>query len=82
MRVVLDTNVVVSAVLIRDGKESHVLAAWRGGVFDLILSPQLLEELGRVLSYPKIRDARWMTEAEVVELVVTPAAFRQLLQTR
>jgi putative PIN family toxin of toxin-antitoxin system len=69
MKVVLDTNVVVSAVLIRGGNESHVLAAWRGGVFDLILSPQLLEELGRVLSYPKIRDARWMTEAEVVELV-------------
>jgi putative PIN family toxin of toxin-antitoxin system len=69
MRAVLDTNVVVSAVLIRVGNERHILDAWRHGAFDLVLSPQLLEELGRVLSYPRIRDTRWMTEAEVVELL-------------
>jgi len=69
MRAVLDTNVIVSAVLVRRGNENHVLSAWRSGAFDLILSPQLLEELGRVLSYAKIRDARWMTEAEVFELL-------------
>lgn len=69
MRVVLDTNVVVSAVLIRVGNERHILDAWRDGAFDLVLSPQLLQELGRVLSYPRIRDRRWMTGAEVVELL-------------
>ena len=69
MRAVLDTNVIVSAVLIRRGNERHILDAWRGGAFDLVLSPPLLEELGRVLSYPRIRDFRWMTDAEVVELL-------------
>ena len=39
MRVVLDTNVVVSAVLIRVGNEGHILDVWRDGVFDLVLSP-------------------------------------------
>lgn len=57
MRVVLDTNVIVSAVLIRRGNERHILEAWRGGAFDLVLSP------------PRIRDVRWTTDAEVVELL-------------
>jgi hypothetical protein len=74
MRAVLDTNVIVSAVLIRRGNERRILDAWRGGAFDLVLSPPLLEELGRVLSYPRIRDARWMTDAEVVELLEVLAA--------
>jgi putative PIN family toxin of toxin-antitoxin system len=69
VRVVLDTSVVVSAVLIRQGNERRILDAWRRGAFDLVISPPLLEELGRVLSYPRIRNARWMTDAEVVELL-------------
>lgn len=74
MRTVLDTNVIVSAVLIRRGNERRILDAWRRGAFDLVLSPPLLEELGRVLSYPRIRDARWMTDAEVLELLEVLAA--------
>lgn len=74
MRAVVDTNVIVSAVLIRRGNERRILDAWRGGAFDLVTSPPLLEELGRVLSYPKIRSARWMTDAEIVELLEIVAA--------
>jgi predicted nucleic acid-binding protein len=66
MRAVLDTNVVASAVLIRRGNERRILDAWRRGAFDLVISPPLLEELGRVLSSPRIRNARWMTDTEVV----------------
>lgn len=69
MRAVLDTNVVVSAVLVRRGNERRLVEAWRRGAFDLVTSPPLLEELGRVLMYPKIRDARWMSGAEVAELL-------------
>jgi uncharacterized protein len=69
MRAVLDTNVVISAVLIRGGKEDQVLRAWQRGVFELVLSPQILDEMGRALCYEKLRKARWMTEEEVVALV-------------
>ena len=69
MRVVLDTNVVVSAVLIRRGNERRILDAWRAAAFDLVISRPLLEELGRVLSYPRIREARWMTGSEIVSLL-------------
>jgi uncharacterized protein len=66
MRAVLDTNVIVSATLIRGGNEDRLLRAWLRGAFELVLSPEILEEIGRVLSYEKLWRSQWMTEAEVV----------------
>jgi putative PIN family toxin of toxin-antitoxin system len=73
MRAVLDTNVIVSATLIRGGNEDRVLRAWLRGAVELVLSPEILEEIGRVLTYDKLRRSRWMTEAEVVLLLDTLA---------
>jgi len=69
MRVVLDTNVIISATLIQGGNEHHVLRAWRRGRFDLVFSPAILEELGRALMYERLRKYRWMREAEVIALL-------------
>jgi len=55
VRAVLDTNVLVAAVLSPQGAPARVLEAWIEGTFELITSPRLLEELRRVLMYPKIR---------------------------
>ena len=51
MRVVLDTNVVISATLIKGGNEDRILRAWQRGAFQLVVSRQILEEMGRVLFY-------------------------------
>ncbi len=69
MRVVLDTNVVVSATLIRGGNEGRLLRAWQRGTFELVLSPPILEEIGRVLLYEKLQKFRWMSEEEIVSLL-------------
>ncbi len=74
MRVVLDTNVIVSATLIRGGNEDQILRAWQHGSFDLVLSPPILEELGRALFYERLRKLRWMTDGEVAELLRALAA--------
>lgn len=55
MRVVLDTNVIISATLIRGGNEDQILRAWKSGAFDLVLSPEILEETGRALLYEKLQ---------------------------
>lgn len=40
------------------------LAAWREGRFDLVLPLEQLQEIGRVLAYPKIRKiVRWDDDA-------------------
>ncbi len=55
MRAVLDPNVLISALLSRDGTPAKLIARWLRGEFELIVSPQLLDELKRALAYPKIR---------------------------
>jgi putative PIN family toxin of toxin-antitoxin system len=55
MRVVLDTNALVSALLKRDSVPGRLLQAVWDGTLDLVLSEALLTELRDVLNYPKIR---------------------------
>jgi len=54
MRVVLDANVIVSALINPQGAPAQVFDAWRSERFQLLMSPAILEEMGRVLRYPKI----------------------------
>ena len=56
MRAILDPNVIISALLSRDGTPARVFRAWLEGRFDLIVSPLLLEELERALAYPKLAE--------------------------
>jgi putative PIN family toxin of toxin-antitoxin system len=53
LKLVLDTNTLVSAIG-WTGPLARILTACRTGRFDLVTSPQLLEELIRVLTYPKL----------------------------
>jgi putative PIN family toxin of toxin-antitoxin system len=69
MKAVLDTNVVISATLIPGGNEDRILRRWQRGEFELVLSPPILEEMGRALLYERLRKFRWMTEAEVIMLL-------------
>ncbi len=69
MRVVLDTNVLISATLIAGGNEDRILRAWQGGAFEVVASPQILEEMGRALFYEKFRKSRWMSAEEVTSLL-------------
>ncbi|HVE68310.1 MAG TPA: putative toxin-antitoxin system toxin component, PIN family [Solirubrobacteraceae bacterium] len=55
MRAVVDPNVLISALLTRDGTPARLLRAWLNGAFELIVSPMLLDELRRALGYPKLR---------------------------
>lgn len=54
MRAVLDANVLISAILSPSGAPARLLLAWQAGAFDLVVSPLLLAEVRRALSYPKL----------------------------
>ena len=55
MRIVIDTNVLLSGLMIPEGTPGRIIAAWRKRNFDLVVSEPMLEEIARVLAYPKIR---------------------------
>jgi putative PIN family toxin of toxin-antitoxin system len=74
MKVVLDTNVLVSALLKRDSVPGRLLQAVWDGTLDLVLSDALLTELRNVLRYPKIRK-RLVANAIDVELFLELLPF-------
>ena len=54
-RFVLDTNVLLSALLFRAGSLSWMRGEWREGSILPLASPRTTAELIRVLAYPKFR---------------------------
>ncbi len=54
-RAVLDPNVLISALLSPSGSPAALVARWLAGEFDIVVSEQLLAELRRALTYPKLR---------------------------
>lgn len=55
MRVVLDTNVLISALLHDRSLPFQLVALWRQGRIVLLTSDEQLDEMRRVTRYPKIR---------------------------
>ncbi len=67
MRAVLDVNVLISAILSPRGSPARLLLAWQVGAFELVVSPALLAELTRALTYPKL--ARLIPAADAAAFV-------------
>jgi putative PIN family toxin of toxin-antitoxin system len=56
MRVVLDTNILLSALISPHGTPHRVYEAWQARRFELVTCATQLEELRRASRYPKLRD--------------------------
>ncbi len=54
-RVVLDTNVVLSALLFSQGRLAPLRLAWQRTAFHPLVSKPAIEELMRALTYPKFK---------------------------
>ena len=53
MRVVLDTNVVLSVIVFHDPRFDPLVTAWRAAVVTPLVDAGCVEELERVLDYPQ-----------------------------
>jgi putative PIN family toxin of toxin-antitoxin system len=80
MRVVIDTNVLVSALLSSTSPPAFLVTLWRAGRFSLITSEPQLDELTRVTRYPKLRQrlspalaGRLVNELRDIAEMVNPA---------
>jgi len=68
LRVVLDTNVFVSSLLVRAGPPAQVLDAWRVRRYLLVVSPAIVAEVQATLRYPRIQRKYAITEDDVKQL--------------
>ena len=55
MRLVIDTNVLISALLVGSSLPAHLIGLWRESRFDLLTSADQLDERMRVTRYPRLR---------------------------
>jgi len=55
MRLVIDTNVLLSALMTPASASAQILALWRSRKFDIVTAGEQLDEIARVTRYPKIR---------------------------
>jgi putative PIN family toxin of toxin-antitoxin system len=77
VRLVIDTNILISALFDDASLPARLIAQWRDGRFSLLTATEQLDELMRVTRYPKIRErlapalaGRFINELRDVAVVV------------
>jgi len=69
IRVVLDTNIIVSATILRKGHSAQVLDLWREEKIELAVSLPILEEMRKVLKRARIIKQQSMAQQDVKALI-------------
>ena len=85
IRVVLDTNTVISALLF-PGTASRLVPLWQSRRITVLVSREILKEYLRVLAYPKFQlsdqEIRQLVEEELLPFVETIRVRRRLAVVR
>lgn len=81
-RVVIDTNVVVSAFISPRGAPAKIMEHWERNTFALVVSDPILDEYERALNYDRVRIRHRMTHAEVAAVVEGFRTFAVLVNPR
>ncbi len=75
MKVVIDTNVLMSAIFF-GGQPLHVIRGWRAGAFEMVVTPAILNEYRRVadelaVEYPGA-DVEGVMDSIVMHALILP----------
>ncbi len=65
MKIVLDANQFVSAVLVPWGQPAQIMALWRQNLIQVVVSPPIMAEVRRVLLYPRLQQRHGWSEEQV-----------------
>jgi len=80
VRVVLDTNIIVSRYLTPRGRVARIVDLWEQGALDLLTSEVILREYVRVLNYPRLRPVHRLADAQLVEIEESFREFTELVE--
>lgn len=78
LRVVLDTNVLLSGIAYPASVPGKILAAWRHGSVEVLLCQYILDELRRVL--PRLKQRHGLSLMEIEDLVDILAIQAELVE--
>ncbi len=69
LKAVLGTNVIVSGIISKGGIPFRLLEGWQDREWDLLISPRILQEVQRVLGFPKIARVYALTRQDITDLI-------------
>jgi len=78
LRVVLDTNVLVSGLAYPGSIPGQIVAAWRQGAIDVVISRYILDEVARVL--PRLNHRLHWSKADFTDLLEILAIQADLVE--
>ena len=78
LRLVLDTNVLLSGIAYPASIPGKIMAAWRHGSMEVVLSNFILDELLRVL--PRLQNRHGLTTSEINDLVDSLALLAETVE--
>jgi uncharacterized protein len=82
VRAVVDTNLVVSGLILKQGHLSQLVETLRQGAFLLVLSDVLLEEYRRVLARQSFTQRYGLTPQEVTDFLTLLATAQRAIPQR
>lgn len=65
MRVVVDANIYISALISANGAPALVVNRWLEGHFDVLVSQPIIEEILRVMAYPRLQKYKRLRESRL-----------------
>jgi putative PIN family toxin of toxin-antitoxin system len=80
LRAVLDTNIIVSAIVSSGGSSHQILEAWRQDKFIFLTSEAIIAEVVRVLHYPHLSQKFQISEADIQAVVASLSTDAYLLE--
>ncbi len=73
LRVVLDTNLLVSYLLTHGKTMSRIIDFWENGNIDVLVSPTIIEELVEVLQRPRLKQHMVSDPQDLIDLLLSTA---------
>lgn len=79
LKAVIDANLFVSGIISKKGKPARLLQLWYERVFLVVISEQMLQELEKVLRYPRIKNKYNLKDEEIDQAISTIQKFAIVL---
>ena len=79
MRVVLDTNQHISAIIRPNGHPAQIVKLWRIGLIEVAISPFILDEFEAVVHRPRIQQKHNLSDADIAEYLEVLRTFAVLV---
>jgi putative PIN family toxin of toxin-antitoxin system len=80
VRIVIDTNVFVSAFLSSVGIPALIVQRWQQQDFEVVVTSALMEEYERALNYPRVVRHLGMGADQIAEIVAGMAQFSAVVE--